>query len=288
MEKNPFSLRDFLGYVIPGAVALLFIYAFYLYRCDKFCAEYFYRITFKFSDTLILLLSSYVVGHIVAYMSSLTIEKFSIWLYGYPSDYLLRDIEKGNYFNVQSPNCSIKLIWRLMVAFILLPISICTLIISKLFGVKDFYVRKLDQGLINTIMRCSFQLAEYLRYEVEVDKEIDYQRVISHYEYEVQANHVSKFDNYVALYGFHRVLAFIFNCAFMYLGYDIIHMCFVEKSQISNTLFLAFIGIGLLSYLFFMSFMKFYRRYTLENFMCLIVDKSYRRSDEYTYTSHIL
>lgn len=279
--KNPFSIHDFLGYVFPGAFSILIVYLFYQYQTNG--ADFLKDIDkspLDWKDTLLLLLLSYIVGHFVAYLSSLTIEKFSIWVYGYPSDYLLRDLDKGHYFNVSAPNCSIKFFWRIFVAITLLPIALATIVVSKLFGVKEFFVRKLDKGMINTINDCSRKLAEYLEYDLEYNKDIDFHRVISHYEYEVQSNHVSKFDNYVALYGFLRALSFIFNYSFIYMTIFIVLPDLVTKGCVQKEVLIIFCFIGIVSYLFFMGFMKFYRRYTLENFMCLIIDKSYRRKSD--------
>ena len=84
MKKNPFSLFDFLGYVFPGAFALLIVYL--ISECQgvsSFWKEI-QDIPFKWEDTILLTLLSYILGHFLAYVSSLTVEKFSIWLYGYP------------------------------------------------------------------------------------------------------------------------------------------------------------------------------------------------------------
>lgn len=292
--KNPFSLRDFLGYVFPGAFAMLIVFIFSQCEGNIFdiLKEYPEK-TFGLMDTLLLLLLSYIVGHLVAYLSFLTIEKFSVWVYGYPSEYLLMDLDKGHYFNVKSPNCSIKLFWRIFIALTLLPISIGTILVSKLFGVKEFFVRKLDVGLINTINRCCIQLAKYIEYDLGDGEDIDYLRVINHYEYERQSNHVSKIDNYVALYGFLRAIAFILNYSFIYMTIFMVIPGLLIKGCVCCDVLIPYCLVGIGSYLFFIGFMKFYRRYALENFMCLIIDKSYRlKSDpgvsvSYSYSKEV-
>jgi hypothetical protein len=97
-------------------------------------------------------------------------------------------------------------------------------------------------------------------------KDIDFFRVILHYTYEHSKTHQSKMYNYVALYGFHRTICFLTV---------VLHWCILIHGIIFSDLFsikcfiLLFIT-GVLSYIFFMGFMKFYRRYTLEGFMTLV------------------
>ena len=102
------------------------------------------------------------------------------------------------------------------------------------------------------------------------DDEIDYHRIIYHYVYEVKSAHQVKMDNYVALYDFMRSMTLIMNLTFLYAVYYIN----------TNSVELLWIGVWmlistmLLSYLFFMAFMKFYRRFTLEVMMCLVTDET--------------
>jgi hypothetical protein len=53
-------------------------------------------------NTIILTIASYVVGHFVAYLSSITVEKLAIWSYGYPSYFLLYEDCPGFYHKVTS------------------------------------------------------------------------------------------------------------------------------------------------------------------------------------------
>ena len=147
-----------------------------------------------------------------------------------------------------------------------------------------------------------------------------------HYVYENCQQHIAKYDNYVALYGFLRSLTLIFNLAFLYAVFRIMDsldfaaffnccsllICvFVavivflyagEKRKVSilNRLlcaisamvivqFVALILIFLpennigeilqmlalfaLTYWSYLGYTKFYRRFTLENLMSLLVCK---------------
>lgn len=312
MKKNPFSLFDFLGYVFPGALSIyLFYFCYSLGDINNFdniiaCAKSM-KIP-SIEDTIFLTLASYVIGHFVAYLSSLTIEQYSIWLYGYPSDFLLKDVESGRYWNIlkhSAKTCSIsgnitimddsvetrnitgnitimddsvkiiirKYLARIIMILVVLPISICTVIFSKFFGLKYFFIKKLDRNMISTIHKKCKLLAEYLNYEFD-HNETDLHRVIHHYEYEVMKMHSIKMDNYVALYGFLRAISFIFNVVFLYILFKSLQTVAISN-DINWFIVLIICLLGVVTYVFFMGFMKFYRRYTLESFMCLIIDKSY-------------
>ncbi|MDO4671610.1 MAG: hypothetical protein Q4A76_01675, partial [Porphyromonadaceae bacterium] len=51
----------------------------------------------------------------------------------------------------------------------------------------------------------------------------------------------------------------------------------------NRRLFLLLVSVMILTYIFFMGFMKFNRRFTLEGFMCLLIDKSYRINTNQEY-----
>lgn len=92
-KQNPFSLYDFLGYLIPGA---LLIYAFliirFINRASKFdvdlLIENLSRV--KLENIFPFIIAAYALGHILSYASSITIESYANWKYGYPSKYLLQ------------------------------------------------------------------------------------------------------------------------------------------------------------------------------------------------------
>lgn len=277
MEKNPFSLKDFLGYVFPGALALFIIYVFYQYNLGKTdLVAIMTEVPAKLNSTLLFLLLSYVTGHLIAYFSSLTIENFLIWLYGYPSDFLLNPVPKNKYFMVGKPVQVWSLVWRILIALMLMPISLFTLIIAKMLRADYFLTKQLDANMIKAINDSCDELAAYLNYPWN-NNETDFHRIISHYEYEIQIKHSKKLDNYIALYGFLRSITLVFNFAFMYSLFFIAIPTLDLSAPINWRMILLLVSLAMVTYIFFLGFMKFYRRYTLENFMCMVIDTSYRK-----------
>lgn len=313
MRQNPFSLYDFLGYVFPGALALVlgsfFVELSQLESISQIYNEFESflkqkRTTGAFDlleETVILTILAYVTGHVVAYLSSVTVEKFAIWTYGYPSEFLLKKLSAWHYLRIgkrssdstrnehcpQNWNEAIDLLWRLIIGIFLYPISVCSLLLGKLLCMKSFFVKPLDLTLRNTIATNMDKLARYLG--ITIHDGDDFHRVIYHYEYERQQTHVQKMDNYVALYGFLRAMTFIANCATLWITVKYLLPGFSFSAEANWHLIFIFALCILTTYTFFMAFMKFYRRFTLESLMCLVIDTSFKeiRVASYNYTSSL-
>ncbi len=311
MRQNPFSLYDFLGYVFPGALTLVLIYFFaelpqlesisQIYKeLGEFLKAKRTAGTFDLlEETVILTILAYVIGHIVAYLSSVTVEKFAIWAYGYPSEFLLGQLSVWHYWRIGKnrpdnprneflPNNrkeALDLLWRILIAIFLFPISICSIILGKLLCMKSFFVKPLDRTLRETIQKNIEKLANSL--EITIHDGDDFHRVIYHYEYEHQSSHVQKLDNYVALYGFLRAMTFIASCTTLWITIKYLWPNFSINAEIDWHLVIIFLLCILTTYTFFMAFMKFYRRFTLESFMCLVIDTSFKVMEmaPYSYTS---
>lgn len=173
---------------------------------------------------------------------------------------------------------------------ILFPISVATFLIGRCLKVKYFFVKKLDFQLIEAIETNQRMLADYLGIKRNEAVNMDFHRVIYHYEYERQERHHTKMDNYVALYGFLRAMALISNCAYIFVLVRYGILTIGDGTEINWFLIILLVGMWFVTYIFFMGFMKFYRRFTLECFMCLITDTSYKITQavaipQYIYSS---
>lgn len=294
MNKNPFSLHDFLGYVFPGAFVIAIVcYEFKgsdkigLYQMIKNIGEMETHNLFEIA--LVVLLFSYIIGHFIAYLSSLTIEKFSVWMYGYPSSFLLKQTEHGKYwdfapfnrkdlnktsFGKQLYKYRVRVFWRILYIVFLFPISSCTLFLGRWFQVRKFVIKTLDDNLVGAIEKKVDELMAYLQIDIKSSKS-DFHRIIYHYEFERNPAHARKIDNYVALYGFLRSITLVLNIYIIYIfWYKVLPTISIHES-FDSSLFFYVLAFWLIEYIFFMGFMKFYRRMTLESFMCLVTDTSF-------------
>lgn len=277
IKQNPFSVYDFLGYLIPGSI-LIYAYLIidYLKKKTSFELSEFIA-TFKdleLEGIFFFIIISYTLGHLISFASSITIEKYANWRYSYPSKYLL-DIEHKGYW-LGCDNWK-DVVWRIIMIVFLLPCVIFDWIFGQLFGFKRFYKKSLDDLLKDMIELKINRLLDKIGINKLDNPEYfddgnangyDFHRIITHYAYENSKNHQAKMSNYVALYGFLRTLSLIFNLLTIYFFFRV--YCFLEFTNVNILILLI---LGGLSYLSFMAFMKFYRRYTLEGLMIIVIDE---------------
>ena len=274
MKQNPFSLYDFLGYFIPGASLIYLIYIIGIIKTNT-CFDLNLVLSslppVKTEGILLFLIIAYVLGHMISYVSSISVETYANWRYGYPSRYLI-DLPVTSYWKGVKSFHSI--FWRIFLLFILMPTVLLDYVLGLLFGFKSFYHKKLDKFLSALIIYKANKLMSMLGmtkkngFEEGSANNSDFFRIIMHYTFENSKNHQAKLSNYVALYGFLRTFTLIFNGLFWYI---VLHTLFFEKFTFK--IYLIIVCISLISYIFFMAFIKFYRRYTLEGLMILAVDK---------------
>ena len=97
-------------------------------------------------------------------------------------------------------------------------------------------------------------------------RDLDFFRYVYHYALENAPSHVTKMQNYVALYGFLRTIAFIAVVVF-WVG---VWHAFMGLSGIWTSVLMVAVS-AVLAYLMFMAFVKFYRRFSLEALMAMAV-----------------
>lgn len=294
MNKNPFSIYDFLGYLFPGLIFLVTVF-FVCHVKSVPLQEYFdlskYHDLFKkgkeydwWESTVFVIVASYVVGHIVAYMSSSTVEYFTNHLFDYPSHYLLHEDTincrsvLSRYFSEHTLG---SIVWRILVMLILLPVTLVMFIFGIKFSLIKFIVRPLDGYVRNSILRKLNKLSDTLSLQQpDVNSKADYHRIVMHYVYlNIEACH-RKVDNYVAMYGFLRAMALITCFLFDYLlidqlkySYLIVRELGMKNCVINWECISILVVILIVANLLYMGFVKFYRRFTLENYMALLTEK---------------
>lgn len=270
IKQNPFSLYDFLGYFIPGAL-LIYLYLFIEYF-NSLNGRFEFISFLKESDSpqiekfLFFIIVSYALGHLINFTSSITIEKYANWIYDYPSKYLLNLVDERVFWKTLNFR-------RILTVIFIFPIMILDLILGNIFNFKKYYTRKLDNFLIEIIRGKGLLLINQIFKDIEKTDQVfelrsyDFHRIFAHHTFENSKNHQFKLVNYVVLYGFLRSMSLISVIVFWFL----IHIKFVECND--NITYMHLLTTGLISYIFFMAFMKFYRRYTLEGLMLIAIDK---------------
>lgn len=296
MNKNPFSFYDFLGYLFPGLVAMMLIVQIVFLGTsapieDFFSIEKFIKI-FKnglnsnwWESTVIVVILAYIAGHIVAYLSSTIVEYFANRSFEYPSYYLLHENQTSfwglwkEYFWVDV-NLG-NFLWRVLAFIVLFPISTVFFLLGTPFSIIKFIVRPLDEYVRNSIQNKLYKLSSKLQIlRPDVNSRADYHRIVMHYVYLNIPNCQRKADNYVAIYGFLRALTLIaclFSDYLLILQMETVWKCLRNNTVdfiVNSTAIWILLCLILICNLLFMGFVKFYRRFTLENYMALLTEKN--------------
>lgn len=298
MKQNPFSLYDFLGYLIPGStvIYLFLIIENWSSNDGKSNLETIFSSVSKydFQEIFFFIIISYSLGHLISFISSITIEKYGNWKYGYPSKTVI-GYRKNSYwiekrqpegweqtnllYEIDYTSRNLRNTGRFFLILILLPLFIVELFFGTLLNFKSFYSKGLDSYLTGVIRENVLLLLNSKGLSngnsiKEGDlRNIDFNRIVHHYAFENSKEHQFRMVNYVALYGFLRNLVLAFVLSFWF--YFIISLKTVDFSLFVNWKMVGFNVLLMgLSFVAFMAYMKFYRRYTLEGLMLIVVDKA--------------
>jgi hypothetical protein len=266
MKQNPFSLYDFLGYLIPGAVFGYSIVGFWGLSVKALtpAQTIHHYLGFDRPELYVLLtIMAYVVGHLLSFLSSVTVERYALRQCGYPSHYLL-GLPTGAYKKTEPARQSIRVI-RVAIDCFLLPISLSEQVFSKL-GARELYARPLDPLLKSLLLR---KVDGLLRTDGgiepgEFSSSNDFFRYVYHYAVEHAPGHLPKMQNYVALYGFLRTLSFVAVVDF-WLAWA---LRIAGKLSV-GTAAVYCCAFGVAAFILFLAFCKFYRRFTLEALMAV-------------------
>ena len=267
LKPNPFSVYDFLGYFVPGASIVYGAIVVYGYTQAGTAPLDSIHSVFAGSRPELYIpfvIVSYVIGHLASFLSSISIERYSVWRHGYPSKYLLGQTSDSYWEKGKS---SLFNIGRIMVGIILAPISLPDVVVSLTSNGQRLYARPLDPFLINVIKHKTQQVLQKLNLKEEVEppkKSDDSFRVLYHFAVEHAENHYPKMQNYVALYGFLRTTTFLLVSAFWILTWYLL----TNYSRIGQRLGLILVSI-ILCNISYAAFLKFYRRFSLEAFMAV-------------------
>lgn len=267
IKQNPFSFYDFLGYFTPGAM-LLYLVAYFsksVWPEAPTLHELAERAGLEKAEAYVpFVLFAYAIGHIISFTSSVTIERYSLWAMGYPSKYLL-GVPRSGYFHTDK-HLLLRSAIRSLVFVLILPISAMDLVFGRVLGMRELYAKPLDELLINLIRKKVWRL---LTTQGEIDPsehgqagDHDFFRFAYHHSVENAPNHLPKMQNYVALFGFLRNVSLLSVFGFWLASFAVI------KGFLPWQVLLA---LALVSYLCFMAFVKFYRRFCLEALMATAV-----------------
>lgn len=273
IKQNPFSFYDFLGYLVPGSLVVYLLMSITAHTSFK---ESSLLKLINLSDLkgvelyTPLILIAYITGHLINFISAITIEKHLNWMYGFPSKTLLGNYQKSYFthgnFSIQKNTI------RTIVIVLLLPLSSIDFLLSKAFKTQKIINKELDPATQKMLKQ---KMEEILKRVSDSDTlpadslmETNYFLYIYHFALENAPQHVPKMQNYVALFGLMRTLTLYFIIIFWVSAW---HLIYSEADL--QTIAITLPALSITSYLFYLSFMKFYRRFTLEAMMAAAVSE---------------
>lgn len=267
-DQNPFSIYDFLGYLIPGSFLCYGLVGFHMYFHGYVTLSGMIMEFIKISNINLIVpfvLISYISGHVVSYLSSITIERYSVWTLGYPSEFLFKHV-KSRIFDLEEGEC-LRCLLRLLTLLLLLPITVPEIIFGKYLNGRRLFAKQLDRHLGSYVLSVIIKIdkisvcEEYITTGFPDVQEKDYFRILYHYAIEKFPVHKAKMQNYVALYGFTRTVSLIFVLFFW--------ISFIMMMNMGSIFYISTPILALLSFLMYMNFVKFYRKFTLETYMAI-------------------
>lgn len=265
IKQNPFSVYDFLGYFVPGAIFFFGIVYAPIFQFDfgfdftalSDCAKRM-EAGFFLPFTLV----AYNTGHFLSFLSSITIEKYSVWKVGYPSSFLFGEKAK-NYFLDLEKKTIIENFWRLVVWLFLLPISIPDYLLVFLSSNEPHYSRPLSEPQQQISRKALVSFPQGREFSANLKSlPTDLFIIAYHFAVEHAPAHLPKMQNYVALYGFTRTTAMLFVIWFWF-GI----LTSIRTATLPLLAMFLMVGLCFMAYL---NFMKFYRRFSMEVFMAMI------------------
>ncbi|HIB0413268.1 TPA: hypothetical protein ACWSYU_003458 [Escherichia coli] len=283
MNQNPFSFYDFLGYLIPGGFFILLMY---------FCGLTFnLDIVIDLTELLrgqsqifgilnygSIVIISYIAGHFISITSAFFIEKYMNEELQYPSEYLFNKLsdDKKNVLTPSSDKQNEDT--KRKIKYCIIKVMLFPIIPWDYATQKLCYSQSLPFQLANTTW---LMIKEGYEKKFRIDDKLlnirtglhdDLFRLAYHYVYEFSNQHQTKIQNYVALYGFCRNICLVFVITFWISFLTLIYRAIEggAVSYISISTLLSFFFV----YVFYVGFVKFYRRYTLEVLMAFAVLQS--------------
>jgi hypothetical protein len=271
-KQNPFSLYDFLGYLFPGALVLYSALAAYgeLWSGDGGLGAIRKYLSFKDPELYVpALLTSYVLGHCLSFLSSITIEKYAQWTLGGPPQNRLLYLEDPGYLGGKDTSGVIK-VARIGTVILVLPLFLLESAFGAM-GMRQVYARALDPLLREIVQRKLLGLIRTVggvKNPTQFGTAVDhgYFEFAYHYAIEKADKHIQKIHNYVALYGFLRTMTLILTFG-VWLALTSVALSTAPTVAEYLRVFVLIVA----SYVMYVAYLKFYYRYAQEVLMAFIV-----------------
>ena len=285
VERLPFTVYDIIGYLAPGAVTTWLTVVFLKWihvHCNVELLIHVKDIVIFDNNPFLsnagigiaFLALSYVVGHVISYLSAYFVEGLVTHHFGYPSFHLMASDETDKLKYIENHRKKHNFCNSSLIYIALFPV----VIFHKIFFYKiiNAQLKPLIEPIRDKI-RTRFARSEIGGKELCVKKNEEWFRVI---EATIKNNFPEadyRMYNYVVIYGFVRSFCLIFNIISWFLFIIFLYYAVFSDSSMGHiwVIITAFLIGATVSCILYLAFIKFFRRYsqeTLEAFATLNLD----------------
>ncbi len=276
------SAYDFLGYLLPGVcfLALCDLSIFYHDTPASFnhLAVYQRYSSVTWQGLPAIVLVGYFVGHLVSFVSALTIERHALWVYDQPSRFLVQE-KRLNYLNAEddtgSPSSRISIVLRCFVFAFMMPVSVVERA-SHLCGFTWKYHRPMPKLIVDALKGALNDLSKRIYPDAENPMlppgkwGNGFESLALHCALETAPAHLLTLRNYVVLYGFLRSMTLILLLVFWV---TFIHQLLAHQFLLACVTLVAAVVVSTVSYA---AFIKFWFRYHKETLFAFIASFAMR------------
>jgi len=278
IERLPFTTYDILGYLVPGMYVFVMLLHYRLH--DLFAAQFGHFSSLSSFDVAVFLwvfvVGSFIVGHTIAYLSSLFTETLAVYAVGYPSEYLMCPQKMGSaearryiFGRIRKHNYHKKPgYFVICILFFPYTIVFATLV---LIGLGKEFVKPLPNIAI-------ISMPKHFRHKIGGDFFVDGGREwffpIVHFCQNVIPSANLRMYNYLTIYGFLRHISFSsYVFGWLYLMAPYVKSCFGLSYGFSSSSINLYCGYSLLivGFITFLGFLKFFRRFSEEAAMAFLL-----------------
>jgi hypothetical protein len=272
--KTPqLTAYDILGYLVPGLamfalfdVSIAFHFQQMHMSYEAVCLRY---STIKWQGAIPLVLLCYYVGHMISFLSSLTIERYARWRYRHPMNFLLDLTDTYPLFFDTGGNCpKWSKIFRFLTAFAIWPLWFWESVLL-VTGILRNYVRSMGPQLVATVKEALRWLREKAGITVDPSPAYpaEFESLAINYTLESAPAHVYSLRNYIVLYGFIRSMTLVLVIATWLLSLHVGWNLYSDGLSACLS-FGAFMVTGMVGGIFCLisygAYLKFWTRYNRE------------------------
>ncbi|MFN4944397.1 MAG: hypothetical protein ACK5G9_11470 [Akkermansiaceae bacterium] len=268
-----FTAYDFLGYLVPGLaffalvdMSIAFHFQHMPLSYDAMCGRY---SQIKWQGAIPLALLCYYVGHMVSFLSSMTIERYARWRYGHPMRFLLEyPSVYPRFFNTGGNSGNWSKFFRFFTAIVLWPLWFWESLLL-VTGILKNYIRSMGPQLVATVKEALAWLRE--KAGITIDPSPDYptefESLAINFTLESAPAHVYSLRNYVVLYGFIRSMTLLLVIAVWLLSLHVGSQFYANGASIwllVSTFILTGMAGGVFCVISYGAYLKFWTRYNRE------------------------